>query len=162
MTPTQRRTDPHRTPLPGALLLLLVLLVVPAFLGAQANITLRTLGGESMSEADLARGPTVVVVWASWSPRGRNVVEKVNAIEQHWGSRSRVVTVNFQEDASTVRDFLAGRNLTVPVLLDADGVFAKKHAVTSLPGLLVFQGGRVAYRGPLPDDPASVLNEILQ
>ncbi len=126
------------------------------------DLRLPGLQGGQLTEGELARGATVIVVWASWSPRGKDVVERVNAIERGWGDRARVVTVNFQEDRPTVQEFLAGRNLGVPVYLDADGAFSKKHAVTNLPGLLVIRDGNVTYRGRLPDDPASVLDEALQ
>lgn len=139
----------------------LLALLVPSS-SAQTGLTLRGLGGESMTEAELTRGPTVIVVWASWSPRGRDVVSRVSRIQSRWGSASRVVMVNFQEDRATIEEFLQGRRPPVPVLMDPDGAFAKKHAVTTLPGLLVFQGGRVAYRGRLPDDPDDVLADLLE
>jgi thiol-disulfide isomerase/thioredoxin len=119
------------------------------------------LQGGQLTEADLAQGATVIVVWASWSPRGKDIVDRVNAIQGRWGSRARVVTVNFQEDRGTVEGFLAGKRLAVPVYLDSDGAFSKKHAVTTLPGLLVVRDGNVAYRGRLPDDPTSILAETL-
>jgi hypothetical protein len=72
-----------------------------------------------------------------------------------------VVTVDFQEDRGAVQSFLSDKNLQVPVYLDTDGAFSKKHAVTTLPGLLVIRDGHVAYRGKLPDDADRVLGEIL-
>lgn len=130
-------------------------------LPAPAQRPLAGLQGGQLGEGDLARGVTIVIVWASWSPRGKDIVERVNAIQRSWGGRARVVTVNFQEDRGTVEGFLSGKRLAVPVYLDDDGAFSKKHAVTTLPGLLVIQDGNDAFRGRLPDDPASILNEIL-
>lgn len=143
----------------GALALLLGLtLAVPV---PAQDFRLPGLRGGQLTEADLAQGATIVVVWASWSPRCRDIVERVNALESRWGSRARVVTVDFQEDRAAVDSFLSGKNLSVPVYLDADGSFSKKHAVTTLPGLLVIRDGNVAYRGKLPDDPSRILTEIL-
>jgi len=142
-------------------LVAVALLAAPPTALAQDSITLRGLGGETLSEADLGRGATIVVVWASWSPRGRDIDGRVRAIAQRWGGQARVVTVNFQEDRATVEGFLAGKNLGAPVFLDEDGRFAKKNAVTNLPALLVLRDGRVAFRGKLPDDPDSVLAEAL-
>ena len=158
---TLRRTRPlFRNLLAAALLLLLALpvLVLPT---AAQDLRLPGLTGGSLSEAELNRGTTVIVVWASWSPRGRDVVPRVNALSRTWGNRARVITVNFQEDRETVEGFLAGKGLAVPVYLDADGAFSKKNAVTNLPGLLVIKDGETAFRGKLPDDPDSVLREIL-
>ena len=133
-------------------------LALPA---AAQDLRLPGLRGGELTEGDLSRGATVIVIWASWSPRGKDVVARVNAIDRRWRSQARVVTVNFQEDRRTVEEFLAGQNLSAPVYLDADGAFSKKHAVTTLPGLLVIKDGNVAYRGRLTDDPDSILQENL-
>lgn len=138
-------------------LLLLPLMAVPA----EAQGALRGLGGETLSEASLSRGTTIIVVWASWSPRGKDITDRVNRIAGRWGSDARVVTVNFQEDRATVEDFLRGKNLRVPVFLDLDGSFSKKNAVTNLPGLLIIKDGSTSFRGKLPDDPDAVISEIL-
>jgi thiol-disulfide isomerase/thioredoxin len=128
---------------------------------AQA-VSLTGLGGERLAESDLAQGTAIVVVWASWSPKSRDIVARVNPLSQRWGSRARVVTVNFQEDRRAVEGFLSGKGLAVPVFLDADGAFSKKYAVATLPGLLVLKDGQVAFRGKLPDDPDPVIAGILQ
>lgn len=136
-----------------------VLLSVPA---AAQDVRLSCLRGESLSEADLARGATVVVVWASWSPRSRDIVERVQPLAGRWGGQARVVTVNFQEDRQAVAAFLAGRELGAPVCMDPDGSFSKKYNVATLPGLLVVKDGQVVYRGKLPDDPDRVLADLLR
>lgn len=139
----------------------LLLAAALAFPAPAQDVRLPGLRGGQLTEGDLAQGATVVVVWASWSPRGKDIVARVNAIQGRWGGRARVVTVNFQEDRGTVDGFLAGKNLSVPVYLDTDGTFSKKHAVTTLPGLLVIRDGNVAYRGKLPDNPDQILTETL-
>lgn len=133
-----------------------------ASLADAQDVRLRGLGGEQLRDADLAQGTTVIVIWASWSPRGRDVVPRVNALAERWGRQARVITVNFQEDRGTVEGFLGGQGLRVPVFLDPDGAFAKRYAVTNLPGLLVIQNGETAYRNRLPDDPDAVLGEIIR
>ncbi len=143
----------------AVLVLVLVGLALPVF--AQ-DVRLRGLRGEELRDADLAQGTTIVVVWASWSPRGRDIVERVNHLVDRWGGRARVITVNFQEDRGTVEGFLNGKSLRAPVFLDTDGSFSKKNAVTTLPGLLVIQNGEAAYRAKLPDDPDAVLAEIIR
>ena len=146
--------------------LALVLALLAGFAGqlgpasAQGPI-LQGLGGERLSEADLAQGATIFIVWASWSPHSRDVVERVNRVSQRWSGKARVVTVNFQEDRGAVETFLAGKNMGTTVFLDSDGAFSKKYAVATLPGLLVVKDGRVAYRGKLPADPDRILVEIL-
>jgi thiol-disulfide isomerase/thioredoxin len=156
--------DPSRrgwTGWTGALALIGALLLALPALPAAAQGALRGLGGERLAEADLARGTTIIVVWASWSPRGRDIDRRVNALAARWGSDARVVTVNFQEDRATVEEFLRGKNLRAPVFLDTDGAFSKKNAVTNLPGLLVIKDGSTAFRGKLPDDADAIIGEIV-
>jgi thiol-disulfide isomerase/thioredoxin len=126
------------------------------------DVRLSCLRGEALSDSDLAKGTTIVVVWASWSPRSRDIVERVNPLAARWGGRARVLTVNFQEDRSAVDGFLAGKSLAVPVCLDADGSFSKKYNVANLPGLLVVRDGQVAYRGKLPENPDQVIADLLR
>jgi thiol-disulfide isomerase/thioredoxin len=132
--------------------------VVPA--DAQ-GVLLRGLGGEQLVEADLAQGATIFIVWASWSPHSRGIVDRVNPMVQRWSGKARVVTVNFQENRQAVEGFLAGKSFGTTVFLDTDGTFSKKYAVATLPGLLIIKDGRVAYSGKLPEDPDRVIVEIL-
>lgn len=128
---------------------------------AQDDFRLPGQDGGELTSADLDRGATVLVVWAGWSPRCRDIAQRVNAIAGRWGSRARVATVNFQEDRGAVESFLAGKGMNAPVYLDSNGAFARKHAVTTLPGLLVFVDGRSVYSGKLPEDPDRVLTQVL-
>lgn len=126
------------------------------------GIVLQGLQGGQFREADLGRGSHIIVVFATWSPRGKDVHQRANQIASRWGSQARVILVDFQEDRSQVEAFLRGKSVQAPVYLDTDGAFSKKYAVTTLPSLLVLQDGQVAFRGPLPDDPDRVLGGIFR
>lgn len=141
--------------------LLAVATLAAALPAAAQDVRLQGLGGERLVESDLARGTTIVVVWASWSPRSRDIVARVTPLVQRWNGRARVVTVNFQEDRSAVEGFLAGKSFGTTVFLDPDGSFSKKYAMATLPGLLIIKDGQVVYRGKLPDDPDRVIGEFL-
>jgi thiol-disulfide isomerase/thioredoxin len=125
------------------------------------DVNLSCLGGAHLSDADLARGATIVVMWASWSPRSRDIAERVSALDRRWGSRARVVTVSFQEDRQVVERFVAGKSFGAPVCLDPDGAFSRKYNVSTLPGLVVFKDGQVAHRGKLSEDADQVLGGLL-
>ncbi|MCB1035431.1 MAG: TlpA family protein disulfide reductase [Acidobacteria bacterium] len=116
------------------------------------GVRLEGLRGEAFREAELEQGSTILVVWASWSPKCRDIVDRVNALQSRWSSSARVVTVNFQEDPEDARRFLEGKRLEAPVFMDRVGAFAKKHSVATLPSLLLFRDGRELYRGALPAD----------
>jgi thiol-disulfide isomerase/thioredoxin len=143
----------------GSSLLLLLL----AFAGPSSaqDDSLACLGGSHLSEADLAHGTTIVVVWASWSPRSRDIAERVSALAGRWGGKARVVTVNFQEERPAAERFLAGKHLGAPVCLDPDGAFSRKYNVATLPGLLVVKDGQVVYHGKLADDADQTLAGLI-
>lgn len=143
-----------------AVLVAALLAVLPAASRAE-DINLSCLGGARLTDADLARGTAIVVVWASWSPRSRDIVEHVGALANRWGSRARVVTVDFQEDRPAVERFLAGRSFGVPACLDPDGTFSRKYNVANLPGLVIFKDGQAVHRGKLTDDADQVIAGLL-
>jgi thiol-disulfide isomerase/thioredoxin len=146
----------------GAALLAAALLPAAFASPARAqDMNLSCLGGGHLGDAELARGTTIVVVWASWSPRSRDIAARVSALAGRWGARARVVTVNFQEDRPIFERFLAGKALGAPICLDGDGAFSRKYNVATLPGLLVVKDGEVAYHGKLPDNPDQVIGDLL-
>lgn len=152
-------------PIAGRVVAVAALLLLASGAGrAEEGWRLSGLEGGSLSEADLARGSTIVVIWASWSPRcrERDIVERTNRLVDRWGERSRFALVDFQEEPAEVSAFLAGKNPRAPVYLDADGTFSKRHQVTTLPGLVVYRDGSVAYQGALPDNPDELLGELLR
>lgn len=121
-----------------------------------------TLEGREVAQAELAQGNVIFVVWASWSPRCRDIADRLDGLRGRWGGKARVVAVNFQEERSEVERFLAGRSLAgVTVALDRNNVFSKRHAITSLPGLVVLRDGRSVYAGKLPDDVEALLSSLL-
>ncbi|HET9211064.1 MAG TPA: redoxin family protein [Thermoanaerobaculia bacterium] len=142
----------------GAVALTLALLSLVAFRGTvrAEGIDLSCHGGGRLTDADLGRGVNIVVVWASWSPRCHGIAGRVGSLAARWGSRARVVTVNFQEDGAAVERF-AGKGLGAPVCLDPDGIFSHNYKIATLPGLVVLKDGQVVYAGKLPDDPDSVI-----
>jgi hypothetical protein len=146
-------------------LALLLALVAGAAGGARLmaqDIHLAGLGGETLDDAELSHGTTIIVAWASWSPRSRDMVARVKPLASHWSARARVLTLDFEEDRPAVIAFLAGKDLGVPVFLDSDGTFSKKYAIATLPGLLVVKDGKVTYRGKLPDDPDTVITQAIR
>ena len=158
LLPTGRSLAPRL----GMVVLALALVAGAANFARAQDISLSCLGGARLNESDLARGTTIIVVWASWSPRSRDIVERVQPLASRWGDRARVLTVNFQEDGPAAQRFLAGRNLSAPVCLDPDGVFSRKYNVATLPGLLVIKDGQVAHRGKLTDDADRVIAGLLR
>ncbi|MEE8278690.1 MAG: hypothetical protein V3R89_08235 [Thermoanaerobaculia bacterium] len=137
------------------------MLATPQAAAEGRSFRLEGLRSDELRPAELLQGAVIVIVWASWSPRCRDIVERSNAIVDRWGDRARVLTVVFQEDRETVERFLAGQRPRAPVYLDRDGAFSKKHAVTHLPGLLIFKDGVTGFSGRLPNNPHSLIEQTL-
>jgi len=144
----------------AAILFFCVALLAPAGARAQ-SFELTGLRGERLTDADFHQGATIVIVWASWSPRSRDIVARVNPLAERFRGKARVVTVDFQEERAAVEKFLGDKALSVPVFLDPDGMFSKAHSVATLPGLLIVKEGRVVYHGKLPEDPDRVILDAI-
>ncbi len=120
-------------------------------------------GGEPLDQGAISTGLVIVVVWTTWSPRGRNIVERLNRIQSDWGDSGRVVSVVFQESPEAVERFLDGKQLQVPVYLDSGNAeFSKRHNVTQVPRLLVFRDGITAVNVNLTDDPNPLISGALE
>lgn len=146
----------------GTVLLLMASLIFPAISGAQGRpFRLEGLTGGELQPADLDQGAVIAVVWASWSPRCRDIVARVEALAGRWGSQARVIMVDFHENRSEVEQFLSGAQPPVPVYLDTDGAFSKRYSVTNLPGLVIFRDGATRFSGKLPRDPDSLIAQVL-
>lgn len=146
----------------ASLLLVLATLTLASTTSALERLTLPGLAGDSLSETDFDDRDALIVVWASWSPRCHDILERLEALEARWGDRLELVSVVFQEDADTVRGFLGpGHDGSPEVYFDLDGTFAKQVDVATLPTLLVVRSGEVVFRGRLPADPNPVIEGAL-
>lgn len=144
----------------GAICLVAVLgAVSPA--AAQWSLP-RLGGGAPFDQSMISTGVVIAVVWTTWSPRGRNIVDRLNRIEAQWGDRALVVSVVFQESPEAIEGFLDGKQLVVPVFLDSGNAdFSKRHNVTQVPRLLVFKDGVTAVNVNLTDDPSPLISGAL-
>lgn len=139
-----------------------VFLLVPMLAMAQGRpFRLQGLDGGDLLPTDFDQGIVIAVVWASWSPRCRDIVQRVNAIADRWGDRARVISINFQEDRSEAESFLKNQQSRAKVYLDEDGAFSKRYSVTHLPGLVIFRDGKTAFSGKLSNSPDSLIEQTL-
>ncbi len=142
------------------LVALTLLLVLPAAAQRGAD-RLPGLDGGALTQAQLSQGDSIVVFWAGWSPKCRNIAAQLNRLHGQWNGKADVISVNFQEDEADIREFLSGKDLRTPVYLDSRGGFSRKYAVTDLPGLVIFKDGEVAYQGRMPRDVDNLIQRVL-
>lgn len=129
---------------------------------AQRGRTLPGLSGGQLTSADLAQGTHIIIVWASWSPRCRDIAPRVNDLVQKLSGKGRVTTVNFQEEPAAIQEFVRQHPLDAPIFLDRDGEFSKGHAVTTLPGLIVLRQGEVLFQGRLAAEAEAQIQDLLR
>ncbi len=129
---------------------------------AQQGGSLPGYGGGQLSATDLAQGTHIIVVWASWSPRCRDIAPRVNELAQKLSALGKVETVNFQEETSAIADFVRQNPINAPICLDRDGEFSKGHAVTTLPGLIVIRQGELLFQGRLAAEAEPQIRDLLR
>jgi peroxiredoxin len=106
--------------------------------GHQGNpapaFTLQSLEGQAVSLDDYAGQVVLVNMWATWCPPCKAEMPDLNAFyETHKQDGFVVFAINSQEEAPTVKAFIAENGFSFPVLLDSQAEVMKKYHVRGLP-----------------------------
>ncbi len=122
------------------------------------------LDGQSVDLYSLRGKPTMLVFWASWCGPCVAEAPQIAAVAESYGERIHVLGINAGEPASTVRAATSRMQIAWPVLIDGDGLVAKRYAVTGIPLVLVIDGdGRVRHRNNgLPSEIHRLLDGLIQ
>ena len=119
----------------------------PATVVAAPDFILPDLAGKTVRLNEL-RGKVVIVnLWATWCTP---CVAEMPTLETLWKTMSGkdlvLLAVNQDEETSGVRDWVAGRELTFPVLLDPRAKVAHDWGVTGYPETFVVdRRGRIVH-----------------
>lgn len=99
--------------------------------------------------ADLAqlRGkPVIINFWASWCPPCTNELPYFQRLQDEYGSRVRIITIDWNEDAATARDYLRANHYSLPLVLDSDSKIYDAYSLTKVPDTIVLDAsGNVTY-----------------
>lgn len=118
------------------------------------DFTLEDLQGNKIKLSDY-RGKIVFLnFWATWCPYCVREMPDLEAahIELSKVGNAAILTINVQEDLEKVKEFVEENGLTLPVLMDYDGMTAGLYGVSSFPTTLVVDADGTAYgyhTGPL-------------
>jgi len=110
------------------------------------NFTLSDLTGRTWTLKDLHGKVVLVNFWATWCPPCRKEMPDLETLYERFAARGFVVLAISDEDASKVKPYIKGRDITYPVLLDPERKVAELFQVDGVPKSFVYdrQGKLVA------------------
>ncbi|MBE0509184.1 MAG: TlpA family protein disulfide reductase [Gammaproteobacteria bacterium] len=84
--------------------------------------------------------------WASWCPPCVEEIPSMNRMAETLGEGFAIVSVNFQEDAAHIQDFMRQVQVDFPVLMDSDGRVSAEWKVFAFPSSFILdRQGRLRY-----------------
>ncbi len=104
----------------------------------EANFTLTDLNGKTWTLKDL-RGKVVLVnFWATWCPPCRKEMPDLETLYQRFGQQGLVILGISDEDAATVRPFIAKQGTTYPILLDLGRKVNELFQIDGIPKTFIY------------------------
>ena len=101
-----------------------------AIQGAAPVIVAQTLQGDEFDLREHRERPMLVHFWATWCP----VCELENSNVASIAGDYQVITLaSWSEGVEQVKDYLQQENLSMPVIVDEDGEWAKVYGVKGVP-----------------------------
>jgi peroxiredoxin len=125
--------------------------------GALPEVVLHTLDGRATRLDEVRAGRVALVtLWATWCDACVDELDALARLSHRAGARGGlVVAVAVGEPHERVAEFVAGRHLPWPQLVDEQFRFADALGQKRVPATLVIdRAGRVVYAGGALDQPA--------
>jgi len=112
----------------------------------RANFTLMDLYGKSWTLKGLGGKIVLVNFWATWCPPCRKEMPDLDTLYHRFEKSGLVVLAISDEDAGTVKPFIADHNVGYPVLLDPGRKVNQLFRVQGIPKSFLFdrEGNLVA------------------
>jgi len=104
----------------------------------QADFTLTDLDGKSWNLKDL-RGKVVLLnFWATWCPPCRKEMPDLEMLYRRFGAQGLIILGIDDEEAETVKPFIAQQGITYPVLLDPGRKVNTLFQIEGIPKTFVY------------------------
>jgi len=114
-----------------------------AIQGAAPVIVAQTLQGDGFDLRQQRDKPLLVHFWATWCPVCKYENSNVASIV---GDYQVITLASWSEGAEQVKDYLQQENLSMPVIVDEDGEWAKVYGVKGVPASFFIDGnGDIQY-----------------
>lgn len=112
------------------------------------DFNLADLTGRQLSLAQFRGRKVLIVFWASWCPPCRTELPSLQRLNDNPAVEDlTILAVNIGEAEERVAAFVARQRLSLPVLLDREGVAQRLYGAYQLPLTVVVDGqGRIAGR----------------
>ncbi len=102
--------------------------------------------GQAHTLADYGDNVILLNFWASWCPPCVEEIPSMNRMAETLGEGFVIVSVNFQESAEHIREFLQQVQVDFPVLMDSDGRVSAEWKVFAFPSSFILdREGRLRY-----------------
>ena len=110
------------------------------------DFTLTDHRGEEQSLSDYAGQVVLLNFWATWCPPCVHEIPSMNRMGETLGEGFEIVSVNYQESAAHIAEFMDEVQVDFPVLMDFDGRVAADWRVFAFPSSFILgRDGRVRY-----------------
>jgi peroxiredoxin len=98
------------------------------------DFTLQSVNGSTINLNDFRGRPVMLTFWKIYCPACQLQMPFTQALYDTLSSDSLVVlTINVGDRASDVKDYMASRGITYPVLLDTQGTVAQTYGIPGVP-----------------------------
>lgn len=111
------------------------------------ELALFDMEGRHIVKKDFSGQVTLINFWATWCPPCIEEIPSLNRLQRKMAGRPfELISINYAQDRATVAEFLERVEVDFPVLLDRDGVYAKRWNVISYPSTFVIDPlGNIRY-----------------
>ena len=112
------------------------------------EFTLAKLGGDNLTLSHEKAGIIVLDFWTTWCGSCIAAFPGLERV-QNWAIENDLPVafycINVKEEPAKVKKFWKKKNITIPVLLDIDGVVSKKYNVPGFPTTIIIFDGKIKH-----------------
>jgi thiol-disulfide isomerase/thioredoxin len=101
------------------------------------DFNLETLDGGKIMLSRLKGRPVLLDFWATWCGPCRKALPHTQEIDQNYGDRMHVITVNLREENEKVQKFLEENKFEFHVVMDREGKTSHSYGVSGIPTFIL-------------------------